>query len=90
VIDLGPSDPRSGRVFRGAPAVATNVLRYMAPATLVVSPMGDGTIVLAFMGRRLWALFTMTVAKGLITELDGLADPHKMDFLGAQLTAAAT
>jgi hypothetical protein len=32
----------------------------------------------------------MTVAKGLITELDGLADPHKMDFLGAQLTAAAT
>ena len=88
VIDLGPSDPRSGRVFRGAPAVANNVLRYIAPATLVVSPMGDRTIVLAFMGRRLWALFTMTVVNGLVTELDGLADPEKIGFLSAQLSAA--
>ena len=90
VIDLGPSDPRTGRVFRGASGVAANVLRYMAPATLVVSPVGDDVIVLAFTGRRLWALFTMRMVNGLITELDGLADPQKMDFLGAQLSAAGT
>jgi RNA polymerase sigma-70 factor (ECF subfamily) len=90
VIDLGPSDPRTGRVFRGAQGVAVNVLRYMAPATLVVSPVGDDVIVVAFTVRRLWAVFTMTVVDGLIAELDGLADPQKMDFLGAQLSAAAT
>jgi RNA polymerase sigma-70 factor (ECF subfamily) len=88
VIDLGPSDPRTGRVFRGADAVANNVQRYLAPATLVVSPMGDDTTVLAFTGRRLWAVFTMTVANGLVTELDGLADPEKIGFLSAQLSAA--
>jgi len=87
VIDLGPSDPRTGRVFRGAQGVAANVLRYLAPATLVVNPMGDRTIVLAFTGRRLWAVFTMTVVNGLVTELDGLADPDKIGLLGAQLAA---
>jgi hypothetical protein len=30
------------------------------------------------------------VVDGLIAELDGLADPQKMDFLGAQLSAAGT
>ena len=88
VIDLGPSDPRTGQVFRGAPGVATNLRRYLGQATLVVSPIGDRTIVLAFTGRRLWALFTMTIVNGLITELDGLADPEKIGFLGAQLSAA--
>jgi RNA polymerase sigma-70 factor (ECF subfamily) len=88
VIDLGPSDPRTGRVFRGAQGVAANVLRYVSPATLVVSPIGDHTIVLGFMGRELWAVFTMTVVSGLIIELDGLADPEKIGFLSAQLSAA--
>lgn len=88
VIDLGPSDPRTGRVFRGAQGVAANVLRYVSPATLVVSPIGDHTIVLAFMGRELWAVFTMTVVSGLIIELDGLADPEKIGLLSAQLSAA--
>jgi RNA polymerase sigma-70 factor (ECF subfamily) len=88
VIDLGPSDPRTGQVFRGAQAVASNVLRYLAPATLVVSPMGEHTVMLAFMRRRLWAVFTMTVVNGLITELDGLADRDKIGSLGAQLSSA--
>ena len=41
VIDLGPSDPRTGRVSRGAPVVAANAFRYLARSTLVVSPVGD-------------------------------------------------
>lgn len=53
VIDLGPSDPRTGRIFRGSSGVAANLLRYMARAILVVSPMGGSTIVLAFTDRRL-------------------------------------
>ncbi len=88
VIDLGPSDPRTGRVFRGAPVVAANAFRYLAQSTLVVSPVGDHTIVLAFTGRKLWAIFMMTVANGLITELDGLADREKIAFLGTQLSVA--
>jgi len=88
VVDLGPSDPRTGRVFRGAQGVAANLQRYLARATLVVSPVGDRTIVLAFVEKRLWAVFTMTVVNGLISELDGLADPQKIRFLGAQLSAA--
>ena len=43
---------------------------------------------LAFTGRRLWAIFMMTVVNGLITELDGLADREKIDFLGTQLSVA--
>ena len=89
VIDLGPSDPRTGQVFRGSSGVAANLLRYLAPATLVVSPMGDPTIVLAFKDRRLWAVMMVTVENGLVTELDGLADPEKIGFLGAQFSAPA-
>jgi hypothetical protein len=37
VIALGPSDPRTGRTFRGSSGVAANLLRYMARATLVWS-----------------------------------------------------
>jgi RNA polymerase sigma-70 factor (ECF subfamily) len=88
VIDLGPSDPRSGQVFRGSSGVAANLLRYMARTTLVVNPMGGPTIVLAFKDRRLWAVVMLTVENGLITELDGLADPEKIGFLGSQLSAA--
>ena len=88
VIALGPSDPRTGRTFRGSSGVAANLLRYMARATLVFSPMGGPTIVLAFKDRRLWAVMMLTVENGLITELDGLADPEKVGFLGSQLSAA--
>jgi RNA polymerase sigma-70 factor (ECF subfamily) len=89
VIDLGPSDPRTGQVFRGAQPVATNILRYLSRATLLVSPIADRTLVLAFLERRLWAVFSMTVEHGLVTELDGLADPEKMRLLAAQLSTAS-
>jgi RNA polymerase sigma-70 factor (ECF subfamily) len=89
VIDLGPSDPRTSQVFRGAQPVATNILRYLSRATLLVSPIADPTLVLAFLERRLWAVFSMTVEHGLVTELDGLADPEKMRLLAAQLSTAS-
>ncbi|HVA06124.1 MAG TPA: hypothetical protein VNG12_05210 [Acidimicrobiales bacterium] len=45
--------------------------------------------VLAFTGWQPWAIFTMTVEHGVVSELDGLVDPAKLRLLDEQLAAAS-
>ncbi len=60
-VDLGPLDRRSGQVRRGAPSVATNVLRFLRGMTMVSNPIGPHTIVLVFVEQKLYAIVLLTV-----------------------------
>jgi RNA polymerase sigma-70 factor, ECF subfamily len=87
-IDLGPLDRRSGQERRGADAVGANLLRYFRGVTMVSSPVGGHTIVLAFSGQKLIAIILLTVEARLVRSIDVLADPQKLAVLNAQLLAA--
>jgi RNA polymerase sigma-70 factor (ECF subfamily) len=88
-VDLGPLDARSGQVRHGAPAVATNLLRFVGRFTMVSNPIGGHTIVLAFSGQRLLALVLLTIENGLVRQIHVLADPEKLVALDSQLIASA-
>ena len=87
-IDLGPLDRRSGQERRGADAVGANLLRYFRGVTMVSSPVGGHTIVLAFTGQELIAIILLTVEARLVRTIHVLADPQKLAVLNAQLLAA--
>ncbi len=84
-VDLGPPDRRSGQVRRGAPAVATNVFRFLRGMTMVSNPIGAHTIVLLFVEQKLSAIVLLTVERMIIRQSHVLADPEKLLPLDLQL-----
>ena len=64
------------QVNQGPDAVATNLLRYLGPGvTLVSGPVG-GPALLAFAGRRLFAVVVLTVRDNLIVKIEATVDPR--------------
>jgi RNA polymerase sigma-70 factor, ECF subfamily len=89
VVDLGPLDKRDGADAHGSSRVARGILRFFGSwTTLVSNPIGDRTMVLAFVDQRLYAVILLTHKDGLITKLHTIADPNKISFLGDQLSPA--
>jgi RNA polymerase sigma-70 factor (ECF subfamily) len=86
-VDLGPLDPRSGRVVHGRDGVAGNLLRYFGrTATLVSNPGGGGSVVLAFTAQRLLGVILLEVERGAIDHIHVIADPGKVGLLDARLS----
>jgi RNA polymerase sigma-70 factor, ECF subfamily len=78
--DMGPLDPRTGKVNRGFRKVSRNLLRWFGPHTTLVSdPFGDRTEVRAFVDRRLYATIHLTVEDGKVARLHVMADPAKLE-----------
>ncbi|MGD1172737.1 RNA polymerase sigma factor SigI [Mycobacterium seoulense] len=63
------------QINHGPQAVATNLLRYLWPGvTLVVGPAG-GPALLAFSGRRLFAVIVLTIRGSRVVKIEAIADP---------------
>ncbi|ORA07570.1 RNA polymerase sigma factor SigI [Mycobacterium arosiense] len=68
-----PAPPQ--QINRGPDAVATNLLRYLWPdVTLVSGPVG-GPVLLAFSGRRLFAVIVLTIRGSRVCKIEAIADP---------------
>jgi len=69
-VDLGPDSPVRPHVNRGADDVARTLVRYWgAGATMVAHPLRARPVVLAYRGRRLFALIELTVEDNLVTAI---------------------
>ena len=74
------------RVAVGAQTVASNILFFWGgKGTLVSQPVDQHPALLAFIDRRLQAVFELTVHGGRITKIHLMMDPAKLDFLRSQL-----
>ncbi|BBZ72586.1 RNA polymerase sigma factor SigI [Mycobacterium paraseoulense] len=63
------------QINHGPQAVATNLLRYLWPGvTLVVGPAG-GPALLAFSGRRLFAVIVLSIRGSRVVKIQAIADP---------------
>jgi RNA polymerase sigma-70 factor (ECF subfamily) len=67
-VEGSPIEPQ---VTHGARRVARALVHYYANLTLVSHP----PTVLAYSGRRLFAVLTLTITDGLVTQLHGTIDP---------------
>ncbi|OBJ63663.1 RNA polymerase sigma factor SigI [Mycobacterium asiaticum] len=63
------------QVNYGPGAVATNLMLYLGPGTTLVSIPAEESVLLAFAGRRLFAVVVLTVRDGLVTRIEATADP---------------
>jgi RNA polymerase sigma-70 factor, ECF subfamily len=81
-VDLGPADPRTGVVVRGAEPVARNLLRYFGSrASMVEVPAAGPAVVLAFAGGRLTGVFSLAIRGGTVSDIRVTADPAKLALL---------
>ncbi|WP_328349776.1 RNA polymerase sigma factor SigI [Mycobacterium sp. NBC_00419] len=62
------------QVNHGPVAVATNLLRYLAGATLVTET-GGRPVILAYSRRRLFAVVALTIGNGQVLSIEATADP---------------
>jgi RNA polymerase sigma-70 factor (ECF subfamily) len=84
----GQVDILARLVLSGADRVARNLLVYVGPgATLVSCPAGAQPVLLSFRDRKLNAVLQLTIADDRITDIHALADPARLDLLGAHLGA---
>ena len=82
VVDAGPAASHTS--LHGQHRVGRGVLAYFGPrvsATMVSQPINGKPGVLAFVDRRLYAILTMDVRGGLITEIHSIADPAKLQLI---------
>lgn len=63
------------QINHGPQAVATNLLRYLWPDVTLVSGPAGGPALLAFTGRRLFAVIVLTIRGSRIAKLEAIADP---------------
>ena len=65
------------QINHGPHDVAVNLLRYLGPGVTVVSgPVGQ-PVLLAFAGRRLFAVIVLTIDGPLVTKIEATADPSR-------------
>jgi RNA polymerase sigma-70 factor, ECF subfamily len=83
----GVVDIREGLVVTGAPQVARNLLFYFKGATVVAQPVGGQPAVMAFVERELAVVLALTIDADRIRKIHAIADPLKLSFLRAQLSA---
>lgn len=68
-----PAPPQ--QVNHGPRDVATNLLRYLGPGATVVHAAGAEPVLLAYAGRRLFAVVVLTIRGGRICKIEATADP---------------
>lgn len=83
----GVVDIRDGLVVTGAHRVARNLLSFIGGATMVTQPVGGQPAVMAFVDRELVVVLTLSVADDRIRKIHAIADPAKLRFFNAQLSA---
>jgi RNA polymerase sigma-70 factor (ECF subfamily) len=84
----GRVDIRAGLVVSGSDRVARNLLFFFGPgATLVSLMIGPEPALLGFRDRQLGAVLLLTIGDGRISKIHAIADPSKLEFLGARLAA---
>ncbi len=89
-VDLGPLDPRTGRINRGSTVVGANVLEFFGPpTTLVAVPGGGSPLVLAFVASRLSAVLALKLSGGRVCDIHVLADPAKIPGLGQEMSLSS-
>ncbi|MGZ6779145.1 MAG: RNA polymerase sigma factor SigI [Mycobacterium sp.] len=72
VIGEGAPPPQ---INHGPDEVGRNLLRYLGPgATLVSGPLGE-PVLLAFAGRRLFAVVVLTISDNLVCKIEASVDP---------------
>ena len=85
-IDLGPGHLGGGG--HGAAQVASNLLRFWGPATLVSQPLAGQPALLGFRDRDLAGVLVLGMRGDLIESVHVIADPAKLAALGLQLSGA--
>lgn len=84
--NLGPDNPITGRVTRGAERVARGILRYLGPhTTCVAAPSTGRPILFAFVDQRLHAVVTLNIEDGHVRSLEAIGDPQRLAVIAAQL-----
>ena len=63
------------QINHGPHNVAVNLLRYLGPGATVVSGPAGQPVLLAFAGRRLFAVIVLTIRDHLVTKIEATADP---------------
>jgi RNA polymerase sigma-70 factor (ECF subfamily) len=63
------------QINHGAHDVAVNLLRYLGHGATVVSGPAGLPVLLAFAGRRLFAVIVLTVRDNLVVKIEATADP---------------
>lgn len=63
------------QINHGPQAVATNLLRYLWPDVTLVSGPAGGPALLAFSGRRLFAVIVLTIRGSRVVKIEAIADP---------------
>jgi RNA polymerase sigma-70 factor (ECF subfamily) len=63
------------QINHGPHNVAVNLLRYLGPGATVVSGPAGQPVLLAFAGRRLFAVIVLTIGEHLVTKIEATADP---------------
>ena len=81
------------RIVTGRDAVAAGLLQFFGPAsstTLLSLPVGPRAGVVALRDGRVAAIITITVHDGRVAHIDSLADPARLEPLGAALGLSAS
>ncbi len=69
------ADQQPPQVNRGPHDVAVNLLRHLGPGTALVNDPGGQPTLLAFSGRRLFAVVVLTVHLGKVMKIEATVDP---------------
>jgi RNA polymerase sigma-70 factor (ECF subfamily) len=88
-VDLGPGDPMTGSINRGAGNVSINFLRYFGGSTLVEVPRQREPVLLAFEGQRLTGIISLEIRRARVIKIHVLADPKRLVLLNSQLDVTA-
>lgn len=80
VADFVAGHPLQPQINHGRDLVAANLIRYYGHGpTLVSHPVCDQPTVLAFAGRKLFAIITLTIDRDQVTKVHVTADPAVAD-----------
>ena len=81
------------RIVTGRDAVAAGLLQFFGPAsstTLLSLPAGPQARVVALRDGRVTAIATLTIHQGVVAHIDAVADPAKLEALGATFGLSAS
>jgi RNA polymerase sigma-70 factor (ECF subfamily) len=81
------------RIVTGRDAVAAGLLQFFGPAsstTLLSLPAGPHARVVALRHGRVTAIATLTIHQGVVAHIDAVADPARLEALGATFGLSAS
>lgn len=85
-VDLGPDNPITGRVTRGAEQVARGALRHLGSGTTcVLAPSTRRPVLMAFVDRILYSVVMLNIEDEHIRSLEVIGDPQRLAVVAAHL-----